>query len=148
MAQLSKKKASFARIYVATGNASQAYRMSHRSKAKPESVWVAASRLLNDPAVAERIDGIRRELNYRHLQTLDAYLLQLDRVISDARSANRYHSAIAGMQLKAKILGWDRPPEQPQAPTEPDIDVADLTDSEIDALERILARRDTRPAKH
>ena len=58
---LTLKQEKFCHYYVDTdGNASEAYRMSYdASKMNPESIWVAACRLLKDAKVTLRINEIK-----------------------------------------------------------------------------------------
>ena len=58
---LTLKQEKFCQYYVDTeGNASEAYRMAYdSSKMKPESIWVAACRLLKDAKVTLRINEIK-----------------------------------------------------------------------------------------
>ncbi|MDD3038831.1 terminase small subunit [Bacteroides sp.] len=58
---LTLKQEKFCHYYVDTdGNASEAYRMSYdASKMKPESIWVAACRLLKETKVSIRINEIK-----------------------------------------------------------------------------------------
>lgn len=58
---LTLKQEKFCHYYVDTdGNASEAYRMAYdAAKMKPESIWVAACRLLKDSKVSIRINEIR-----------------------------------------------------------------------------------------
>ncbi|APY15824.1 hypothetical protein GJU94_13130 [Brucella sp. 10RB9214] len=51
---LTPKQEAFARAYVETGNASEAYRRAYNvgDKTKPESVWVKASELLANGKVS------------------------------------------------------------------------------------------------
>lgn len=60
---LTLKQEKFCQYYVDTeGNASEAYRMAYdASKMKPESIWVAACRLLKDTKVTLRINEIKTQ---------------------------------------------------------------------------------------
>lgn len=61
--RLTEKQEKFCQFYLDTdGNASEAYRMSYdASKMLPETIWSAASRLLDNSKVSARIDEIRAE---------------------------------------------------------------------------------------
>lgn len=61
--RLTEKQERFCQFYLDTdGNASEAYRMAYdASEMKPNSVWNAASLLLDNPKVAQRISEIRAE---------------------------------------------------------------------------------------
>lgn len=59
---LTAKQEAFCRCYVDTGNASEAYRMSHdASNMKQETIWSAACRMLARSKVAARIKEIQQE---------------------------------------------------------------------------------------
>ena len=66
------KKAKFARLWRELGNASEAYRQSYNVSAdtKPETVWDSASKLLQDPWVAQRIMELEKEARELHLVTV------------------------------------------------------------------------------
>ena len=61
--RLTEKQEKFCQFYLDTdGNASEAYRMAYdASKMQPNSVWNAASLMLDNPKVAQRISEIRAE---------------------------------------------------------------------------------------
>lgn len=59
---LTLKQENFARFYVDTGNASEAYRMAYDAEGmKPESVWTNASILLGNAKVAQRVKELQKE---------------------------------------------------------------------------------------
>lgn len=61
--RLTEKQEKFCHFYLDTdGNASEAYRMSYdASNMQPNSVWNAASLMLDNPKVTQRIEEIRAE---------------------------------------------------------------------------------------
>lgn len=61
--RLTEKQELFCQFYLDTdGNASEAYRMAYdASNMKPNSIWNAASLLMDNPKVTQRIDEIRAE---------------------------------------------------------------------------------------
>ena len=105
---MTPKQEHFARVYVETGNASEAYRQAYNSKKmKPESIAVEASRLLQDPDISLMIDGIKEQHRRRHAVTVDDLLAELEQARSAAISAPNPQSsaAVAATMGKAKILG-------------------------------------------
>ena len=62
--KLTIKQEAFARAYVETGNASEAYRRSYNVKedAKPEGIWVDACKLLHTPNVSLRVAELQAEV--------------------------------------------------------------------------------------
>ena len=61
--RLTEKQEKFCQFYLDTdGNASEAYRMAYdTSNMQPNSIWNAASLMLDNPKVTQRIDEIRAE---------------------------------------------------------------------------------------
>ena len=61
--RLTAKQEKFCRKFVECGNASEAYRFAYDTKTKrDETVWTAASRLLNDAKVTQRIEFLKSNL--------------------------------------------------------------------------------------
>lgn len=69
---LTPKQEAFARAYVETGNASEAYRSAYSAKnMKPEAIFVEASRLLDNPKVALKVASLKERHEKRHDITVD-----------------------------------------------------------------------------
>ncbi len=108
MKALTPKQDRFARVYVETGNASEAYRQSFsvRSNTKPESVWQEACRVLAKPAVAARVMELQEEARQRTMVTVDDLTAKLEDArllaMSDEKGAAAAVSAVMGM---AKLHG-------------------------------------------
>lgn len=78
MAKLTVKQEAFALAYLEVGNASEAYRRAYNAgKMTPNSIAVAASRLLNSPKVSLRVDELREEAQKRSGVTVDRILHEL-----------------------------------------------------------------------
>lgn len=61
--RLTAKQEKFCRKFVECGNASEAYRFGYDTKTKrDETVWTAASKLLNDAKVTQRIEFLKNNL--------------------------------------------------------------------------------------
>lgn len=103
---LTPKQEAFARAYVETGNASEAYRRSYDAEnMKPESIWVKASELLSNGNVAVRVFELQAEARERTLVTVESITKELDALRADAHAAAQYAPAITAVMGKAKVNG-------------------------------------------
>ena len=60
---MTPKQEQFARLYVETGNASEAYRQAYNAdNMKPETVTNEAYKLLQDPDISAMVDDLKRPL--------------------------------------------------------------------------------------
>jgi phage terminase small subunit len=107
MGELTPKQSAFARIYVETGNASEAYRQSYDVGAdtKPETVWNEASRTLANPDVAHRVMELQEAARERTLVTLETLTAELDEDREMARNLEMPAAAISAVMGKAKLHG-------------------------------------------
>lgn len=108
MAKLTPKQERFAQIYVDINNASEAYRQAYESTAKPESVHVAASRVLNEPAVTARIQEIRTELEELALWRRTDSIKVLSTIAKDDHPENKRSDRIAAVKELNSMFGWKR----------------------------------------
>ena len=75
---LTPKQESFARFFVETANASEAYRRAYdASKMKDTSVHVNACKLLAETKVAQRVASLQQEVAKRHDITVDKIIREL-----------------------------------------------------------------------
>ena len=111
MSDLTPKQEKFAQLYVKLSNASEAYRQSYNSKAKPSSVHVSASTLLSDPKVTLRVEQIREALKANHGITLQDLLNELEEARKAALSSEtaQCSASVNATMSKAKLLGYDKP---------------------------------------
>ena len=107
MSGLTVKREAFCMAYVENGgDASKAYRSAFNcEKAKPETTWSDACRLLANPKVNARIEELRAKVVERHVITVDDILKQIDEDRAFARELEQAAPAITATTLKAKILG-------------------------------------------
>lgn len=114
---VTEQQEKFCRVFVETGNASEAYRQSYKSDRKSvNSVAVDASRLLDNPKVNRRITMLRETHQKRHAITVDTLLDKLNAVYDAAMdtgtdSAPRPAQAAAAtgaVMAQAKLLGLDK----------------------------------------
>jgi phage terminase small subunit len=105
--KLTPKQEAFARAYVETGNASEAYRRSFEvgKNTKPESVWVNASKLLSDAKVAQRVEELFARAVERTMVTVDSLTRELDEDRVLARKLDMPSAAITAVMGKAKLHG-------------------------------------------
>ena len=106
MAKVTQKQEAFARAYVETGNASEAYRRAYdAARMKPEAIHVNASKLLADTKVALRVDALQEKHAKRHDITVDRIteMLLEDRTL--ARSNDQPAAAVSATMGIAKLHG-------------------------------------------
>lgn len=105
---LTAKQEAFARAYVETGNASEAYRQAYSVKAntKPDTVWANASRVLADSKVTARVAELQSQAAERTMVTVESLTVKLEEArlhaLKDEKGASAAVSAIMGM---AKLHG-------------------------------------------
>lgn len=105
---MTPKQEQFARLYVETGNASEAYRQAYNAdNMKPETVTNEAYKLLQDPDISAMVDGLKAEARQRHAVTVDDLLSELEQARAAALSAPTPQSsaAVSATMGKAKMLG-------------------------------------------
>ena len=144
---LTKKQERFAQEFVATGNASQAYRAVYNVKTqKPNAThWNKASALLRRADVAARVRMLRDEAEERALETLayswSAATMELEEARRLAMDNNQVSAAVSAIREKIKLHGLDQSTTEDKAvdtPTERPSDV-DIRVTIRERLERIAA---------
>jgi phage terminase small subunit len=104
------KQEEFARIFVETGNATEAYRQVYQTKpdAKLETLVRNAFRVTETPVVAARIAEIRADIARRHRVTEDSLIAELEEARILARDNINPATMVSATMGKAKICGLDR----------------------------------------
>lgn len=105
---MTPKQEQFARLYVETGNASEAYRQAYNTdNMKPETVTNEAYKLLQDPDISTMVDDLKAEARQRHAVTVDDLLHELEQARAAALAAPTPQSsaAVSATMGKAKMLG-------------------------------------------
>jgi phage terminase small subunit len=106
---MTPKQEAFARAYVETGNASEAYRRSYNVKetTKPETVWVKACETLKVGKVRERVNQLQAAAQEKTLVTVDSLVAELEEARQAALTATtpQAGAATAATLGKAKLLG-------------------------------------------
>jgi phage terminase small subunit len=110
---LTLKQEAFAMAYVENGgNASEAYRIAYdvREGTKPETIWQAACRILNDSKVAARVEELKQDLREKHKVTVEALILELEEARQAALQAEtpQTSAAVSATMGKAKLAGLDK----------------------------------------
>lgn len=108
---VTEQQEKFCRVFVETGNASEAYRQSYKSDRKnANTIAVDASRLLDKPNVNRRIAMLREVHAKRHNVTVDSLVAELEEIKRIALSAETPQSsaAVAAVMGKAKLTGLDK----------------------------------------
>jgi phage terminase small subunit len=84
MVSLTGKQETFARAYVETGNASEAYRAAYivKSQTKPETIWQESSRLLANPKVSARVAELHEAAKQLTLVSVESLTLELEEPVS------------------------------------------------------------------
>lgn len=105
---MTPKQEQFARLYVETGNASEAYRQAYNAdNMKPETVTNEAYKLLQDPDISAMVDDLKEEARQRHAVTVGDLLQELEQARAAALAAPTPQSsaAVSATMGKAKMLG-------------------------------------------
>ncbi|WPJ52144.1 hypothetical protein RCIP0045_00073 [Klebsiella phage RCIP0045] len=108
---VTEQQEKFCRVFVETGNASEAYRQAYKSDRKnANTIAVDASRLLDKPNVNRRIGQLREGHIKRHNVTVDSLIAELEEARIAALAADTVQaSAATGATMgKAKLLGLDK----------------------------------------
>lgn len=140
---LTPKQEAFARAYVETSNASEAYRRAYNAEnMKRESIAVEACKLLDDPNVAQMVERLKEEALQRHRLTVDDILRELEEARMAAYQQEKPQAAamVAASMGKAKILGLEAPTKVDHTSSDGSmtpratISVAELTDEQLAAI--------------
>ena len=106
MSKLTPKQEGFCLSYIETGNASEAYRLNYSAEnMSPESVFVNASRMLNNTKVALRLQQLKQHHQKRHDITVDRITRELYEDREAAKKVNQFSASIAALMHVAKLHG-------------------------------------------
>lgn len=140
---LTPKQEAFARAYVETSNASEAYRRAYNAEnMKRESIAVEACKLLDDPNVSQMVERLKEEALQRHRLTVDDILRELEeaRMAAYQQEKPQAGAMVAASMGKAKILGLEAPTKVDHTSSDGSmtpratISVAELTDEQLAAI--------------
>lgn len=108
---LTPKQAEFCRVYMETGNASEAYRQAYdASNMSYEAIKVEASRLLKNPTIALTIQECNDETLMKGMLTREDLIAELEEARIAALTAETPQASAATQATmgKAKLLGMDK----------------------------------------
>lgn len=105
--KLTPKQEAFARVYVETSNASEAYRQAYDvgKHTKPETIWEQASRILADCKVSARVMEMQQAAQERTMVTLESITNELDENRTFAATLDQVAAMNTATLGKAKIHG-------------------------------------------
>lgn len=109
--KLTIKQEAFARAYVETGNASEAYRRAYNAEnTKQEVVAVRACELLAHRKVSVMVKQLKDQAAERHAVTVDSLVKELEEARIAALTAESPQSAaaVSATMGKAKLMGLDK----------------------------------------
>lgn len=108
---LTPKQAEFCRVYMETGNASEAYRQAYdASNMSYEAIKVEASRLLKNPTIALTIQECNDVTLMKGMLTREDLISELEEARIAALTAETPQASAATQATmgKAKLLGMDK----------------------------------------
>ena len=107
MARLTAKQEAFALAYVATNNATEAYRQTYAVSpdCKPETVRNNAYKTLCRPEVEARVAELRAEAGRKALVSLESHLADLARLRDLAEQEGQFSAAITAEISRGKAVG-------------------------------------------
>ena len=105
--KLTPKQDHFARVYVETSNASEAYRQAYDvgKDTKPEGIWVDACNTLAKPNVALRVFELQQAAQERTMVTIESITKELEENRTFAASLDQPAAMNTATMGKAKIHG-------------------------------------------
>jgi phage terminase small subunit len=148
---LTPKQEAFCLAYIETGNASEAYRRAYdASRMKPETINRAAKKCLDNGKIGTRLQELRQPAIDAARVTLDSHLKRLARLSELAEAEGKFSAAVtaeiargkaAGLYTeKMELTGKDGGPIKTAAAP---VDLSQLSDDELEALEALLAKANT-----
>lgn len=108
---VTEQQEKFCRVFVETGNASEAYRQAYNAKNMGANTIAArASEMLNKSNITVRLQQLREVHQKRHAITVDTLLEKLNKVYTVALAAETPQSsaAVQAVMGQAKLLGLDK----------------------------------------
>lgn len=108
MAKLTPKQENFAQRFVELGNASEAYRQAYQSTAKPDSVQVAACRLMKEEAVKARIEELRQDMQENAMWSRIDSINVLAEIARGKDPAAKTGDRVSAVKEINSMFGWKR----------------------------------------
>ncbi len=109
--ELTPKQEAFALAYVETGNAAEAYRRAYdvRAATQHSSIYVAASKLLDNPKIRKRIGQLQSQAAEMCLYTVKDAFLEYEAARQLALQNENPSAAVSAVTGKVKLFGLDQP---------------------------------------
>lgn len=108
---VTEQQEKFCRVFVETGNASEAYRQAYNAKNMGANTIAArASEMLNKSNITVRLQQLREVHQKRHNVTVDSLIAELEEARIAALTAETVQAsaATAATMGKAKLMGLDK----------------------------------------
>jgi phage terminase small subunit len=104
---LTPKKEKFAQGIASGMNQSDAYRSAYvvRPGTRPESVNVAACKLMSDANISQRVEELRAPIVAKVGITLENHIARLQELSTKAEEAGQYSAAIKAEESRGKACG-------------------------------------------
>ena len=108
---LTPKQEAFARAYLETGNAAEAYRQAYdvAENARDNWIYVEACQLLDNPKIALRLQALQDEAARLSVYTVKAAYDELEEARKLALATDNPGAAVSAITAKIKVFGLDRP---------------------------------------
>jgi phage terminase small subunit len=144
---LTPKQEAFALAYVETGNGAEAYRRAYDVKAATQhsSIYVAASKLLSNPKIMERVEQLQRQAAEMCLYTVKDAFTEYEVARQLALKEANPSAAVSAVNGKVKLFGLEAPARTKVDHTTNGKDLPpaiDLSSAPPELLEWIVAQND------
>lgn len=108
---LTAKQEAFALAYVETGNAAEAYRRAYdvRAATQHSSIYVNASKLLDNAKVMQRVTDLQKEAAEMCLYTVKDAFTEYETARQLALQENNPSAAVSAVNGKVKLFGLEAP---------------------------------------
>jgi phage terminase small subunit len=108
---MTPKQEAFALAYVETGNAAEAYRRAYdvRAATQHSSIYVAASKLLDNPKIVERVAQLQHQAAEMCLYTVKDAFTEYEVARQLALQEANPSAAVSAVNGKVKLFGLDQP---------------------------------------
>jgi phage terminase small subunit len=111
MSDLTPKQEAFALAYVETGNAAEAYRRAYdvRAATQHSSIYVAASKLLDNAKIMQRVADLQKQAADMCLYTVKDAFTEYEIARQLALQVENPSAAVSAINGKVKLFGLDQP---------------------------------------
>lgn len=135
---LTPKQEEFCRVYVETGNASEAYRRAYDcDRMKPATINRKATELMQNGTITARLGKLQAEAAERSEVSVDRHLAMLAIIRDQAMADGKYGAAVSAEVSRGKLCGFYT--DRVHHSMEPDIST--MTEEEVERELAELERR-------